>query len=131
MTNLVKPIISSFLVALLLTSCGNNPKSPPPDNDNAQNRDSSQQLSTNVYDRALHWAETGDERVLSVCDSLLKLNDPKVGASPYYYLGIFYAERGDTLLALSNFDKTIVADYTFFEAYIEKAALLIALKKAS
>ena len=85
--------------------------------------------ATSVYDRALAWAEKGDERVLPLCDSLLKLNDAQIGVSPFYYLGIYHAERGDTVNALGYFDQAIVTDYTFLEAYIEKAALLLALKK--
>ena len=84
-----------------------------------------------VYDQALLWAEKGDSRVLSLCDSLLHAPDKQTGAAPYYYLGIYYAEIKDTVKSLALFDKTIVADYTFLEAYIEKAALLLAQKKSA
>jgi tetratricopeptide (TPR) repeat protein len=47
------------------------------------------------------------------------------GAEPYYYKGIYYATGGEIKKAIQYFDKTIQADYTFYEAYIEKAALLI------
>ena len=82
-----------------------------------------------VFDLALAWAEKGDERVLPLCDSLLKLKNDQIGAAPFYYLGIFYAQRGDTTQALHYFDRTIITDYNFLEAYIEKAALLLSLQK--
>jgi tetratricopeptide (TPR) repeat protein len=82
-----------------------------------------------IYDQALKWAEQGDQRILPLCDSLLESPDKQAGAAPYYYFGIYYAEIKDTVKSLSFFDKTIVADYTFLEAYIEKAALLLAQKK--
>lgn len=85
--------------------------------------------ATTVYDRALQLAEAGDPSLLPLCDSLLKFDSVRAGASPFYYRGIYHATRKEIKEALAFFDKTIVADYRFLEAYIEKAALLYEIKK--
>lgn len=117
-----------FCLFILVGCKGETAKSP-----NLQDQLNSQSSQIEevqtIYDKALAWAEKGDPRILTLCDSLLDAPDKKAGASPYYYLGIYYAEIKDTVKSLAFFDKTIVADYTFLEAYIEKAALLLAQKK--
>lgn len=82
-----------------------------------------------AYDRALQLAEAGDPKLLPLCDSLVKYDSLRAGASPFYYRGIYHATRKEMKEALAFFDKTIVADYRFLEAYIEKAALLYEIKK--
>lgn len=83
----------------------------------------------NAYDRALAWAEAGDARVILLCDSLLQYDSARAGAAPFYYLGIYYTAKKDPQRALQQFDRTIVTDYRFLEAYIEKAALLQEMKR--
>lgn len=78
-----------------------------------------------AYARTLRLAEQGDPATLLRCDSLLSAQGPKGGAEPYYYKGIYFETKGDVQQAILWFDKTIQADYTFFEAYIEKASLLL------
>ncbi|MFN4890646.1 MAG: hypothetical protein ACK5GS_01430, partial [Bacteroidota bacterium] len=111
--------LSGFLIVglllLYLSSCKGKPGT-----DSTLQKDSSidsiqPREVLSVYDQALFWAEQGDLRVIKLCDSLLTAPDKQAGASPYYYLGIYYAEIKDTANALANFDKTIVADYTFLE----------------
>lgn len=82
-----------------------------------------------IYDRALHYAETGNPALLPLCDSLLKFDSARAGAAPHYYRGIYHATRKEIKEAIGFFDKTIVEDYRFLDAYIEKAALLIEIKK--
>lgn len=82
-----------------------------------------------AYDRALELAEAGDPKLLPLCDSLLRFDSVRAGASPFYYRGIYHATRKEIKEALAFFDKTLVADYRFLEAYIEKAALLVEIKK--
>jgi tetratricopeptide (TPR) repeat protein len=129
MFNRIAPFIGGILLVTLLPSCGNkNQQSAlqalPLDTT------STKPSFTNIYDQALSWAEKGDERLLPLCDSLLKNRNTQSDASPYYYLGIYYAEIGDTARSFEFFDRTIVTDYNFLEAYIEKAALLLALKRS-
>ncbi|MFM1858109.1 MAG: hypothetical protein RLZ05_1169 [Bacteroidota bacterium] len=125
----IAPFILGVLVVTLLSSC-NNTTQQSESQVIPEDTTSADPSFTNIYDRALGWAEKGDERLLPLCDSLLKNGDSQTGASPYYYLGIYYAEKGDTVRSIGFFDKTIVADYNFLEAYIEKAALLLALKRS-
>lgn len=82
-----------------------------------------------AYARALRLAEQGDAATLLLCDSLLSFQGPQGGAEPYYYKGIYYETKGDIKQAIIFFDKTLAADYTFYEGYIEKAALLLELRE--
>jgi tetratricopeptide (TPR) repeat protein len=82
-----------------------------------------------AYARALRLAEQGDPGTLELCDSLLQNQGPLGGAEPYYYKGIFFAEKRDLQKAIGWFDKTIQTDYNFYEAYIEKASLLMDVKE--
>ncbi|MFM7645694.1 MAG: tetratricopeptide repeat protein [Sphingomonadales bacterium] len=82
-----------------------------------------------IYAKALQLAVQGDPTTLLLCDSLLTNPGPGAGAEPYYYKGIYYGTTGDLSKAISFFDKTIRSDYSFYEAYIEKASLLIEAKQ--
>ena len=125
----IAPLIGDILLVALLSSCGNRNQQPELQVTQADTTNTDPSF-TNIYDQALYWAEKGDERLVPLCDSLIKNGDAQTGASPYYYLGIYYAEKGDTARSIGFFDKTIVTDYNFLEAYIEKAALLLALKRS-
>lgn len=72
---------------------------------------------------ALRYAQLRDPRVLSLCDSLIRTDAEGRQADPYYYQGIYYANKGDRKKALSLFNEAIRRDYHFREAYIEKGSL--------
>lgn len=114
-----------LLCLLALTGC----ESSSAGTATGENIAPSDRLSTDplqlAYARALRLAETGDPATLPLCDSLLVDQGPRGGAEPYYYKGIYYSTLKDARQAIVWFDKTIQADYNFFEAYIEKAALLM------
>lgn len=95
----------------------------------AQQAPADNKTPQSVYDRALAWAEAGNARIIPLCDSLLQYDSARAGAAPYYYLGIYYAAKQEPERAFKLFDRTIVEDYRFMEAYIEKAALLYELKR--
>jgi tetratricopeptide (TPR) repeat protein len=121
---------------MLLIGCdsqSNRPKNDNADpNMSAGSIDGDSTLDTGAptaYDRVLQYAETGDSALLPLCDSLLKFDSARAGASPFYYRGIYHATRKEIKEAISFFDKTIVKDYRFLDAYIEKAALLAEIKK--
>jgi tetratricopeptide (TPR) repeat protein len=82
-----------------------------------------------AYARALRLAEQGDPATLPLCDSLLANQGDGGGAEPYYYKGIYFETKKEPLKAIGWFDKTIQTDYSFYEAYIEKASLLMELKQ--
>lgn len=73
---------------------------------------------------ALQYANMGDEKVLPICQKLKDADSVGKDATPYYYLGIYYASKKQASQALKEFDQAIRTDYNFIEAYIEKAALL-------
>ena len=81
------------------------------------------------YMYALKLAETGDKRVLSLCDSLILADSMELHAEPYYYKGIYFSNRNEKVKALSLFDEAIKKDYYFLDGYIEKGAALYDLKK--
>lgn len=129
-------IIVLFLPLILLIGCGSESQKPEHQvaepNTSVDSSDSDATVRTNAptaYDRALHYAETGNPALLPLCDSLLKYDSALAGAAPLYYRGIYHATRKEIKEAISFFDKTIVKDYRFLDAYIEKAALLAEIKK--
>ncbi|MCX6316652.1 MAG: tetratricopeptide repeat protein [Bacteroidetes bacterium] len=81
------------------------------------------------YILALNYAETGNPKVITLCDSLIKVDTAGLHAEPYYYKGIYYATRKETASAISMFDASIKHDYTFINSYIEKGSLLYELKR--
>lgn len=81
------------------------------------------------YILALKYAETGNAKVISLCDSLIRTDSADQHAEPYYYKGIYFANQKDNAKAMSLFDQAISHDYTFLESYIEKGSLLYDMKK--
>lgn len=81
------------------------------------------------YMLALRYAETGNNRVLILCDSLIRADSLGLHAEPYYYKGLYYSTVNDKSKALDLFDKAIKIDYNFLDGYIEKGALLYEMKK--
>lgn len=81
------------------------------------------------YILALKLAETGNSRVLSLCDSLIKADSLGIHAEPYYYKGIYYTTRNDKLKAIAHFDQAMRINIHFMEAYTEKGSLLYEMKK--
>jgi tetratricopeptide (TPR) repeat protein len=81
------------------------------------------------YMLALHLAETGNPRVLSLCDSLAKADSLGVHAEPYYYKGIYFSTINDREKALSSFDLAVRHDYYFLDGYIEKGSVFYDMKK--
>lgn len=114
---------------MLLIGCTDQSADPVSSVSSTSSTDTIAADTQTAYDRALHLAEIGDPALLPLCDSLLQFDSVRAGASPYYYRGIYHATRKEFKEAIGFFDKTIVADYRFLDAYIEKAALLYDLKK--
>lgn len=81
------------------------------------------------YILALKYGETGNAKVLVLCDSLIKADSADQHAEPYYYKGIYYAGQKENAKAIALFNEAISHDYTFLESYIEKGSLLYDMKK--
>jgi tetratricopeptide (TPR) repeat protein len=80
------------------------------------------------YMYALKLAESGNGRVLVLCDSLIKADSLGIHAEPYYYKGIYYSSVNDKTKALQFFDQALTRDYYFLDGYIEKASVYYEMK---
>lgn len=74
---------------------------------------------------ALRYSETGNAKILPLCEQLQKLDSLGRDATPHYYLGIYYATKKQRPEAKQAFDRAIQADHNFIDAYIEKSSLLL------
>ena len=81
------------------------------------------------YMLALRLAESGNPRVISLCDSLIRADSLGIHAEPYYYKGIYYATVNDKTRAITLFDDAIKKNIYFLDGYIEKGAILYELKR--
>ena len=81
------------------------------------------------YMLALKLAESGNSRVINLCDSLIRADSLQIHAEPYYYKGIYYSSINDKAKAIAFFDNAIKIDYNFLEGYIEKGSVLYEMKK--
>lgn len=82
-----------------------------------------------IYMLAIRYAETKNQKVIALCDSLIKLDQTGEHAEPYYYKGVYYSTIGEKNKAIAMFDEGIKHNYTFLENYIEKGSALYELKK--
>lgn len=76
------------------------------------------------YNLAFEYAEAKDKKVLPLTDSLMRADSTGKQAQPYYLRGIYFANIGADEQALNSFNQAIAHDYTFFDAYMDKGALL-------
>lgn len=81
------------------------------------------------YDLAYKYGENKNARVITLCDSLIKIDTLGLHAEPYYYKGIYFSNINDKAKALSLFDQAVQHDYYYLNAYIEKGRILYDQKK--
>ncbi|MEJ0102291.1 MAG: hypothetical protein WDO19_06965 [Bacteroidota bacterium] len=81
------------------------------------------------YSLAYKYAESKNQKVLALCDSLLKRNSLKPPAEPYYFKGIYYSNINQHEKAIDLFNLAIQHDFNFHNAYIEKGKILYDQKK--
>jgi tetratricopeptide (TPR) repeat protein len=81
------------------------------------------------YNLAFEYAEAKDKKVLPLADSLIWADTTGKQAQPYYLKGVYYANMGNPAQALDYFNQAIARDYNFFDAYMDKGALLYEQKK--
>jgi len=81
------------------------------------------------YNLAFKYAEGKNPKVLTLCDSLIKINPAKSHPEPYYFKGIYYSNINDKQKAIENFDQAIRQDYNFHNAYLEKGKAYYDQKK--
>ena len=83
------------------------------------------------YELAYKYAENKNVKVVSLCDSLIKIDTLNLHAEPYYYKGIYFSNISDKAKALALFDEAMKHDYNYLNAYIEKGRVLYDQKKFS
>lgn len=81
------------------------------------------------YMLALRYAENKNQKVLSLCDSLIRADTLEQHAEPYYYKGIYYSNINDKNKALQLFDEAVKRNYNFLEGYVEKGSILFERKQ--
>ena len=75
------------------------------------------------------YAETNNPLALEMADALLAGNKAKAEKEAYFIKGLYYSRRNEKEKAIGFFDKCIATNYTFMDAYMEKATALYALQK--
>lgn len=81
------------------------------------------------YELAYKYAETKNQKVLKLCDSLIVVDSLNLHAEPYYYKGIYYSNINNKAKALDLFEQALQHDYYYLNAYIEKGRILFEQKK--
>jgi tetratricopeptide (TPR) repeat protein len=74
-------------------------------------------------------ANKKDPGVLIITDSLALVKDDMIRTKARYIRGLYYSNIQQDDMALREFDSTIVHNYTFIDAYIEKGIILYDRKK--
>ncbi len=75
------------------------------------------------------YAQTKDKRALEMADALLVANKAKAEKEALFIKGLYYNYAGDKSKAITFFDKCLALNYTFMDAYREKAIALYDLGK--
>jgi tetratricopeptide (TPR) repeat protein len=75
------------------------------------------------------YAQTGNPLALAMADALLQANKADAEKEAYFIKGLYHSSKGDKNLAISFFDKCLALNYSFMEAYREKAIALYDLGK--
>lgn len=81
------------------------------------------------YSLAFKYAEAKNSKVISLCDSLIRVDTINLHAEPYYYKGIYYSNINDKARAMAMFDQAIQRNYQYLNAHIEKGKILYEQKK--
>jgi tetratricopeptide (TPR) repeat protein len=82
-----------------------------------------------VHQLAFEYAEAKNSKVLSLADSLIKVDFEKRHAEPYYFKGLYYENKGNYKDAIQYFDEAIQHDYNFLDAYLDKGQTYYVQKK--
>lgn len=81
------------------------------------------------YELAYKYAESKNGKVISICDSLIKVDTLNLHAEPYYYKGIYFSNINEKAKAIGLFDQAIQRNYYYLNAYIEKGRIVYEQKK--
>ncbi len=75
------------------------------------------------------YAETGNQKALELADALLVGSKAKAEKEAHFIKGLYYSFKNEKETAIPFFNKCMALDYTFVQAYLEKALALFDLKK--
>jgi tetratricopeptide (TPR) repeat protein len=70
------------------------------------------------------YAQTANPMALAMADALLQANKAAAEKEAWFITGLYHSSNGDKKKAISFFDKCIAINYSFMEAYREKAIAL-------
>ena len=82
-----------------------------------------------VHQLAFEYAEARNVKVLSLSDSLIKVDVEKRHAEPYYFKGLYYENQREYQKAIQYFDEAIQHDFKFLDAYLDKGQTYYDQKK--
>ena len=82
-----------------------------------------------VHQLAFEYADSKNPKVLSLADSLIKVDVEKRHAEPYYFKGLYYENTGNWKEAVKYFDEAIQHDFNFMDAYLDKGQTYYDQKK--
>lgn len=75
------------------------------------------------------YAQVRNPKALDMADALLISNQSKAGKEAFFIKGLYYTSVNEKQKAISFFDKALELNYTFMDAYREKALALYDQKK--
>lgn len=75
------------------------------------------------------YAQTRNPKALALADALMKQDKTKNGKEAFFIKGLYYTYINKKENAISFFDKALLLNYTFMDAYREKAIALYDLGK--
>jgi tetratricopeptide (TPR) repeat protein len=81
------------------------------------------------YGLAFKYAQAGDPKTISLCDSLIRYDSNSRKAEPYYFKGVYYSNINEKAKALDLFDQALQKDYGFLDAYMDKGKIFYDQKK--
>ncbi|MEO6403851.1 MAG: tetratricopeptide repeat protein [Ferruginibacter sp.] len=84
-----------------------------------------------IISLATLYAQTKNEKALALADALLIANKSKADKEALFIKGLYFNYSGDKKKAIDFFDKCLALNYTFMDAYREKAIALYDLGKYS
>lgn len=110
-------LFTLFLVLILGCNQSKTKELPVEEKENTLNHSSLEY----IYELA----SKKDLTCLNLTDSILRVtSDQNMRAESYYIKGLYYSNINDKPQAEKFFDSTILENYTFYDAYIEKGIIL-------
>ena len=82
-----------------------------------------------AYNLAYEYADTKNEKALSLTDTLIKYDKTETVARAWYIKATYYLNIGNQKEAMRYYDSSNIADYNFLDTYLDKGQLLFGQKK--